>query len=115
MPAARNQSGMKTLAAVATPAPGVAPPIQRPIRRQSASSTKPPAMTLIVCIESLSVACRWAELRYVGVHNLPVAVPLLKHERNGDGRRRAELFRDLGGRRRWQNRGRVAEEARDCD
>src|SRR6266705_7105927 len=87
MPAAKNQSAMKTLAAVATPVAGVGPPIQRPIRRQSASSTRPPAMTLSACIEWL--------------HSAP--------------QHRAELFRDLGRSRRWQNRGRVAEEARDCD
>src|SRR5437867_6933253 len=51
MPAATSQSGIKTMAALASPSAGVGPPIQRPIKRHRASRTRPPAMTLIVCIE----------------------------------------------------------------
>src|SRR2546421_7049138 len=50
----------------------------------------------------------------MSVNNLPVAVPLLEHQRNRGGPR-AELLCDLWRSRRWQQRGRVAEEARDRD
>src|SRR6266705_1450858 len=62
---------------------------------------------------SSSVACWWSEVRYVCVNNLPVAVTLLEHQRNSDGRQRAELLRDIRRSSRWHNCGCVAEEA--CD
>src|SRR2546430_16673053 len=63
-------------------------------------------------VSGRSVPFRWPEVRNMVVNDLPVAISLLEHQRNRLSPR-AELLRDLRGSRRWENRGRVAEEA--CD
>src|SRR5713226_3030114 len=50
IPAATSQSGTKTLTAFTSPTAAVGPPTQRPMRRHTACRTRPPAMTLTVCI-----------------------------------------------------------------
>src|SRR5438093_6314445 len=86
MPAAMNQSGIKTFAAVASPAAGVGPPIQRPIRRHTARRTNPPAMTLIVWLKPASSLEVLSEAA-----NLPDF-----HEAYGLVSGRARVVRELG-------------------
>src|SRR3989442_8053572 len=62
-----------------------------------------------------SVPRRRPELRDVRVHNLPVSVALLQHERE-DGRPvRDDVLRDVGRGRRREDGGRITVEAGDCD
>src|SRR4029077_19764820 len=74
--AATSHSGMKTLAALASPTAGGAPPIERPTRRQSARRMKPPAITLSVCIGNPLSSQPSRDLRWRR-YNRPVRVPEL--------------------------------------
>src|SRR5712691_10925773 len=57
MPAATSQSGTNTLTALTSPIAGVGPPTQRPMRRHKARRTRPPAVTLSVCVIEYPLDC----------------------------------------------------------
>src|SRR2546426_12044629 len=75
IPAATSQSGTKTLTAFTSPTAGVAPPTQRPMRRHTASRTRPAAMTLTVCIIGYPPDFALAHAR----GDLPAVTPLVFH------------------------------------